>query len=162
MTVTIGFFDNEESALDAAKRLKEGSTRSNGVRLLVQNADSAPILAAQSDIPVEEVYAIRDERGYTAGDVIPLGVAPFTATGGYPGTNAATGNGSPGVVVGGFGSEEGPDTEGALQDIGIPDKHSQSCSEAINNGQYLLVADGDLGMETEDWLRQAGAWKTLQ
>jgi hypothetical protein len=162
MTVTIGFFDNEEGALDAAKKLKEGSTKANGVRLLVQNADSAPILTAQTDIPVEEVYAIRDERGYGGIDIVPLGAAAFTPTGGYNGANGATGNGTPGVVVGGLGSEEGPGTKEVLQDIGIPDHHADSCKDAINNGQYLLVADGDLGIETEDWLRQAGAWQTLQ
>lgn len=162
MTVTIGFFDNEESALDAARKLKEGSTRAEGIRLLVQNAESAPILTAQSDIPVEEVYAIRDEGGNRGVNVAPLGVAAFTTTGGYNGTNNTTGNIAPGAVVGGLASMEGRDTENVLQDIGIPDNHAESCSDAINNGQYLLVADGDLGMETEDWLRQAGAWKTLQ
>lgn len=162
MTVTIGFFDNEESVLDAAKRLREGCTRASGVRLLVQNAESAPILAAQSDIPVEEVYSIRDARGYGTVDAAPLGVAPFTA-GGYAGANTVAGTGSPGVVVGvGFGETEGPGTEDVLEDIGIPDKHAKSCGDAIDNGQYLLVAEGDLGLETADWMRQAGAWKTLQ
>lgn len=162
MTVTIGFFDNEESVLDAGRRLKEGCTRASGVRLLVQNAESAPILTAQSDIPVEEVYSIRDARGYGTVDGAPLGVAPFTAAGGYTGSSAVAGTGSPGIVVGGFGLEEGPDTEAVLEDIGIPDKHARSCSDAIDNGQYLLVAEGDLGLETADWMREAGAWKTLQ
>lgn len=162
MTVTIGFFDNEESALDAARKLKEGSTRVEAIRLLVQNAESAPILSAQSDIPVEEVNTIRDEGGNRAANIAPLGVAAFSTTGSYNGTHTATGGVAPAVVVGGLGSLEGRDTEDTLQAIGIPDKHAESCSDAINNGQYLLVADGELGADTEDWLRQAGAWKALQ
>ena len=84
MTVTIGIFEKEESVLEAIKRFQAARTDKQSLRIVVKNKESAPLLAGQTDIPVDEVYDIREaqERG---GDrvVSPIGAAPLVADGLY-------------------------------------------------------------------------------
>lgn len=161
MTMTIGIFHTEEKALEAIKLLRTVNGDDSGLRFVVKNQESAPILASQSDIPVEEVYEIRkaQERSGISG-VAPIGVAtPFASTGISETGVAGVGNGAGGIVVGGLQLEDESDHKKVMLNIGIPDSFAKECGEAVEAGRFLLITESDAENEAtaEALLIQAGA-----
>ncbi|NIK78974.1 hypothetical protein FHS15_004120 [Paenibacillus castaneae] len=154
MTVTIGIFQNEEKVLEAIK-LFQAVHAHNSLRIVVKNQESAPILTAQTDIPVEEMYEILDAQG--RGGVI--GVAPIGA-GGYSATGATGAGPAPGgIIVGGLKRDDERATKGVMRDIGIPGDYAKECGEAVEAGRYLLITESEENteVEAEALFIQAGA-----
>jgi hypothetical protein len=154
MTVTIGIFESEETILEAAKQVKEQGYEAESVRIAVKNAEAAPILSAQSDIPVEELHGIYESRErYGEAPRGGIVAAPLSTTGSYTGI----GTFGQGAVVGDLTGKDSPDMQAVLRDIGIPDKHAEECERALESGQLLLIAEGELSASTNDMIYRAGA-----
>lgn len=161
-TVTIGIFDKEEGVLEAIKRFQETRTNEHKLRIVVKNKESAALLAAETDTPIEEVSEIREAQELSGtGTVAPIGLAAPYATGGY--VSGSTGViGSPaGIISGAADLDHGTRTKDVLHDIGIPSKHAKECGEAIEQGRYLLVADTDSPKDDEALFFQTGAFNVV-
>ncbi|WP_054026126.1 hypothetical protein [Bacillus sp. FJAT-28004] len=161
MTVAIGIFEKEEGVLEAIKRFQATRTNEHNLRIVVKNKESAPLLAAETNTPIEEVYEIREAQELNNARVVtPIGVAPFAAGGYTPGSTGVNGNPA-GIVAGAAELDQGLSNKDVLHDIGIPDKHTKECGEAIEQGRYLLVADTDSETAAEALLLQSGAYKVI-
>ncbi|WP_139991192.1 hypothetical protein [Paenibacillus paridis] len=158
MKVTIGIFEKEEGVLEAIQAFQSTTTGNHNLRIFVKNNEAAPILAAQSDVPVEEVYEIRDAQGQRGERIVPaIGAAPI-ATGGYVAGGLGVGA-SPGVVIGSTDPDvdERARTQDVLHDIGIPGRLVEVCGDAIEQGKILLLTETETEAEADVLLRRAGA-----
>ncbi|OBZ11280.1 MULTISPECIES: hypothetical protein [Bacillales] len=157
MTVTIGIFKKEESVLDAIKRFQANAWNDYNLRIVVKNKESAPILASQSDVPVEEVYEIREaQEPLIERAVPPVGAVPLAAGGYTAGSIGASGSPT-GFVPIVNDPDQYPSTHDVLHDIGIPAEHAKECGDAVELGRYLLIIETESAAEAETLLRQAGA-----
>ncbi|BBI35305.1 general stress protein [Cohnella abietis] len=164
MTVTIGIFDKEDEVLQAVRLLREAGVEQEEIRVVVNNREGAPLLAADGEVAIEELYEIQAIRSHDEnGDVLPFGTAPM-ATGGFPvGSMSMNSNsGTAGVVFYGSNSDEEASSSGVLHAIGIPENAAKQCGQAVESGQYLLVAKTDPELDAQDCLRQAGASDVFQ
>ncbi|CAM4516560.1 hypothetical protein FHS16_003288 [Paenibacillus endophyticus] len=158
MTVTIGIFEKEENVLEAIRMLQAARTGKQNLQIIVKNKEAAPLLAGQTDIPVDEVYDIREAQERNGERVVaPLGAAPLAAGGYVAGGTGVVGGSPAGFVTGALDADNDTRTEDVLQGIGIPDKHAKTAGDAIEQGRYLLSADTDYEEETKALLIQAGA-----
>jgi hypothetical protein len=160
MTVTIGIFKKEEGIMEAIKMFQTAQSQTNdyNLRIVVKNKESAPILAAQSDVPVEEVYEILEAREPLTDRVVPpIGAVPLAA-GGYTAGSVGASGGSPAGFVPVINDlDDRPGTNDVLHDIGIPEKHAKECGDAVELGRYLFILETDSVEEAESLLRLAGA-----
>jgi hypothetical protein len=157
MKVTIGIFNKEEGVLDAIKRFQANDWNEYNLRIVVKNKESAPILTSQSDVPVEEVYEIREaQEPLIERSVPPVGAVPLAAGGYTAGSIGASGSPA-GFVPIVNDPEEYQSTNDVLHDIGIPADHAKACGDAVEIGRYLLVIETESEAEAETLLRQAGA-----
>ncbi|WP_169087568.1 hypothetical protein [Paenibacillus sp. PL91] len=156
MTVTIGIFKKEEGVLEATKMFQTARTNDYNLRIVLKNKESAPILASQSDVPVEEVYEILEARGPLTDRVAPLGAVPLAA-GGYTAGSVGASGSPAGFVPVVSDLDDHPGTNDVLHDIGIPEKHANECGDALEVGRYLLILETDSEEEAESLLRLAGA-----
>ncbi|MDQ8734931.1 hypothetical protein [Paenibacillus sp. LHD-38] len=162
MTVTIGIFEKEESVLEAIKMFQAAGTDKQSLQIVVKNKEAAPLLAGQTDIPVDEVYDIREaqERG---GDriVSPIGAAPLVSDGYVAGGAGVVGGNPTGIVTGTGDLDHNTRTKNVLLDIGIQGKHAETAVDSIEQGRFLLAADTDDKEETKRLLIQAGAFDVI-
>jgi hypothetical protein len=158
MTVTIGIFEKEESVLEAIKRFQAVRTDKQNLQIVVKNKEAAPLLSGQTDIPVDEIYDIREaqERG---GDrfVSPIGAAPLVSGGYVAGGSGVVGASPTGFVAGTADLENDTRNENVLQDIGIQGRHAKTSGDAIEKGYFLLAADTDDEEVSKRLLIQSGA-----
>ncbi|WP_424766894.1 hypothetical protein [Paenibacillus sp. sgz302251] len=157
MTVTIGIFEKEEGVLEAIKRFQASETDNKGLRIVLNNKDAAPMLAAQTDIPVEEVYGILDaQESNDLSGRPPLEAAPLAA-GGYSTINNGVRGEPVGIVANVFSRNDGQRIKDVLREIGIPKNCAKECGEAVEEGRFLLIMEADPESEADSVLRQAGA-----
>lgn len=167
MTVKIGVFNREEAVLEAVRIIRESGAEREELRIVVDNKENAPLLAANSEVPVEEIHGIlADRRRYGDGSDVVIPVAPVGTTTGFPGGIGAVPGGAPGPIaaVPIFAADgRGPDREQVMQEIGIPDGAAEACSEAVEAGNYLLVAEfaEESELDAELLLHNAGAARVL-
>lgn len=162
MTVTIGIFEKEESVLEAVRMFQAARTDKQSLQIVVKNKEAAPLLAGQTDIPVDEVYDIREaqERG---GDriVSAIGAAPLVSDGYVAGGAGVVGGNGAGIVVGTGDLDHNTRTKNVLEDIGIQGKHAEMAGDSIEQGRFLLAADTDDEEEAKRLLIQAGAFDVI-
>ncbi len=155
MAVSIGIFEKEEEVLEAIRLLREAGADRDEIRVVVNNREGAPLLASDGNVNMEELYRIQSARKYEEDLDIPIGAAPIAT--GYPVGNTSVNSGPAGVILAGFGSDDGPNSKGVLQDIGIPSQSAELCGKAIENGRFVLVADTDSEISSQSLLKHAGA-----
>jgi len=153
MAVTIGIFEKEENVLEAIRLLRQAGVEQDEIRVIVNNREGAPILAASGDVNLEELYEIQETRRHEEDGGPILGVAPVAA--GFPIGNSSMGTGPAGFVVAGIDSEEDSGREEILRDIGIPSSSAAQCRQAAEKGHFVLAADSKISVQA--LLSQAGA-----
>ncbi|TJY42137.1 hypothetical protein E5161_08990 [Cohnella pontilimi] len=164
MSVNIGIFKKEADVVEAIRLLREAGVDHDDMRVIVKNAEAAPLIASVTDVPVEELAGLQDR---TANHDVP------GRAGGWPILVAAPvmngGDGRPGnatgvaAAAGLWGLERDNDDtgEGRLRDIGIPEHASERCGEEVEAGRILLYTEADEDTNADSILRHAGAAEVL-
>jgi|GEM_PF-3222865 len=156
MTMSIGVFERQEDVLEAIRELKGSGLEHKNIRVVVKDVESAPLIAANADVPIEDVKDIEDS-GYRKD---ASAVAPIAGLAGGPATlSDGAYTGIPGgVYFTAFGiGDERLDREKLLQEVGIPNAIAKQCEEKIDAGCYLLLAETGEDALTRTVIREAGA-----
>ncbi|TVX95495.1 general stress protein [Cohnella terricola] len=154
--VVVGIFDQESEVLEAMRSLREAGAAQEEIRVVVGNREGARILASSPQVNLEELYEIQETRQREEDNNFFVGSAPVAFA--FSPGNTTMGNGMPGAIVAGnvfFG--DGAGSEKLLKDIGIPAGCTDLCAKAVENGQYLLVADTVSEIDVQSMLAKAGA-----
>ncbi len=156
MTMSIGVFERQEDVLEAIRGLQQSGMQDKNIRVVVKDAESAPLIAANADVPIEDVQDI-EGTGYRmdASTVPPIaGVA-----GGSASLSEGANIGTPGgVYIAAFGiDDEHRDRKKLLQEVGIPNGIAKQCEEKIDAGCYLLLAESGEDALARTVIREAGA-----
>lgn len=162
MSVHIGIFNKEEEVVEAIRMLREAGVDHDGIRVIVKNAENAPLIASRTDIAVEDLTDIEDARDRDTGvtDGLPIGVVGVTA--GNLGSGAPFAGYPGGFVIGAFDwDEDNGDRERVLRDVGVPDHAAERCEDEVGAGRYLVLADSDEDTNAPTILRHAGASDVL-
>jgi hypothetical protein len=158
MSVNIGIFEKEADVVEAIRLLREAGVDHDDMRVIVKNADAAPLITSTTDVPVEELAGLQEagepETGVARG--WPVLAVPNNSLG--SGTTANP----PGVIVGAFnpGNEEN-DSGGVMREVGIPNHASERCGEEVDAGRILLCMEADDSTNAATILRHAGAAEVL-
>jgi len=154
--IVVGIFDQESEVLEAMRSLREAGAAPEEIRVVVGNREGAPILASSPHVNLEELYDIQESRRREDdGDSFIEG-APIAFA--YSSGNTNMGNGMPSAIAAGnFFFEDEAGSEELLKDIGIPGRCTDLCAKAVENGQYLLVADTVSEIDAQSMMAKAGA-----
>jgi hypothetical protein len=162
MTVNIGIFQKQEDVVEAIRLLREAGLDHDDIRVIVKNAENAPLIASNTDVLVEDLTGIQDARNQdsSAQGIAPLGLAGIPAN---TGMGTSTQNGYPGALIMGAmdDDQEDADREQLLRDIGIPGHASERCEEEVGAGRYLVLTETGDDTNANSILRHAGAADVL-
>lgn len=163
MTVNIGVFEKQEEVVEAIRLLREAGVDHDDIRVIVKNAENAPLIASNTDVPVEDLTGIQEAREHQPGPdgTFPIGAAAVPASTGI-GTGNPEGLGG-GFAVGAFHllDDDRDHTERVLRDVGIPKHAADRCEEEVGAGRYLLLAETEEDTNASSLLRHAGASDVL-
>jgi|UPI0003691ED0 hypothetical protein len=166
MATTIGIFEREGQVLDAVERIRSSAGTAKSLRIIVKNGENAPLLAGHAEAPVEEVAGVQGTltrsddmdagfAGEDAGIAAAAWVAPLQGGG-------SSGNASALPVLGLLRwNRDDADIGGTLKQMGIPPHAVRSCAEAVDEGKFVLVAEGGSIERNDALFRQAGAVDVL-
>ncbi|MFC5702257.1 general stress protein [Cohnella faecalis] len=163
MAMTIGIFDRESDVAEAIRLLREAGLEQGDIRVVVKNAESARWLVSETDVPIEELTAIRaagQKESAADGiesDTIVLPAAIMGTTTGTFGYGYVGGAAAYGTIVGGLDGDDEVRTTEILRNIGVSDEAAGQCGVALNEGSYLLLAESGEEAQAEQLLRHAGA-----
>ncbi|MDB4867324.1 MAG: hypothetical protein JWR03_1657 [Cohnella sp.] len=159
MSVNIGIFEKEADVVEAIRLLREAGVDHDEMRVIVKNADAAPLITSTTDVPVEELAGLQEagerETGIAGGWPV-LAAVPNNSLG-----NGTTAN-PPGVIVGAFHPENEENfSGGVMREVGIPNHASERCGEEVDAGRILLCMEADDSTNAATILRHAGAADVL-
>ena len=158
----IGIFDTQEQAIEAVQKLEQAGFRREQLHVLAKDYESSRRIENETDVHVDELNDLVETRK----DEGPLDTFP----GGYiGGASASPGVGAAGVTTytastifpaGAFAwnwNREGQEMSSALHALGVGDHAGAICTEALNEGRYLVAAEHEQGADA----RQSAAEEVM-
>lgn len=165
---TIGVFEREHQVIDAIRALRRGGSGADGLRVIVKNEQSAPLLGIIREAPLEGVAGVRETRerderdewnGNAPEDLAAL-FGPYAGTAyAVPMPNAGLSTSGAVFVPAGpwTGVADDVGNDGILADMGITAEAADACASEIRAGRYLLVAEGGDADRLAETMRRFGA-----
>ncbi|NIK78634.1 hypothetical protein FHS15_003780 [Paenibacillus castaneae] len=149
MTRKIGIFETEQQALTAIQQLEQAGFVPGELRVLAKDSEHSRRIESESDVHADELRELEDMTNRTGGfdDTGIIGATGYnglglTAAMAMPinGSSSYMGGSFPLAVSGLFG---GSNHERSLQTLGLSDKESQICGQALQSGSLIVIAETD-------------------
>lgn len=170
MSRAIGIFNVQEQAIEAVQSLESRGFGQEQLKVIAKDREHAARIESETDVHADELQEIADNGGTGRGTRIGLfGLAGFAGLGGLGGagnvgTAGSTGNaGMPAAGAAGalaLGSLRGDDLldpdggngglTDALRSLGLSDSEADVCSEAVERGSLVVVADTEANDAEDD------------
>ncbi len=169
MPRVIGIFDTQEQAIEAVQGLEEAGFRRDRLHVLAKDYESSRRVENETDVHVDEINDLvdtREDSGEGPLDTFPggyIGGASASPVVGAAGVSTYTA--STIFPAGAFAwnwNREGQEMSSALHALGVGDRAGAICTEALNEGRFLVTAEFEQGADArqsaaEDVMRGCGA-----
>jgi hypothetical protein len=169
MPQVIGVFDTQEQAIEAVQGLERAGFRREQLKVLAKDYESSRRVEHETDVHVDEINDLVDTREdsgegplntFPGGYIGGAGVSPVVAA-----TGLSTYNASTIFPAGAFAwtaYPEGEEMSSALHALGVGDQAGAVCTEALNEGRFVVAAEigqgaGERQATAEQVMRGCGA-----
>jgi len=169
MQQVIGVFDTQEQAIEAVEGLEREGFRRESLKVLAKDYESSRRIERETDVHVDELNDLVDTRedsgegplnSFPGGFIGGAGVSPVIGA-----TGLSTYNASTIFPAGAFAWTAYPggrELDGALHALGIRGEAAAMCTEALNEGRFVIAAEvgqeaGDYRSAVEQAMRVYGA-----
>jgi hypothetical protein len=165
MPRVIGVFDTQEQAIEAVQGLEKAGFRRERLHVLAKDYESSRRVENETDVHVDEINDLVDTREDSgegplntfAGSYIGgAGVSPVVAAAGLSTYNASTI--FPSGAFAWTSYPEGEEMSSALHALGVGDQAGAICTEALNEGRFLVAAE--IGQDEAE--RQSAAEEVMR
>jgi len=173
MRQVIGIFDTQEQAIEAVGELERAGFRREQLKVLAKDYESSRRIERETDVHVDELNDLVDTRedsgegplnSFPGGFIGGAGVSPVVGA-----TGLSTYNASTIFPAGAFAwtaYPTGQEFTSALRALGVGDQATALCTEALNEGRFVVAAEigqgtGASRAAAEHALRVCGAWEVV-